>query len=63
MKPPARIAGLLAARLLDIDLKTADGKKAPSPSELYDGLQAAIWSDLKGKGDIGLMRRNLQRTS
>ena len=30
-------------------------------ADLYDTLQAAIWSDLKGSGDIPLMRRNLQR--
>ena len=30
-------------------------------SELYDSLQGSIWSDLKGAGDIPLMRRNLQR--
>ena len=50
-----------ASRLLETGLKTGDGRKALSVSELYDDLQAAIWSDLKGKEDIGLMRRNLQR--
>ena len=50
-----------AARLLDSSLKTSDGKKALSVADLYDTLQAAIWSDLKGTGDIPLMRRNLQR--
>ena len=50
-----------ASRLLDSSLKTADARKALSLSELYDSLQASIWSDLKGTGDISLMRRNLQR--
>ena len=50
-----------AARLLDSSLKIGDTKKALSVADLYDTLQAAIWSDLKGTGDIGLMRRNLQR--
>jgi hypothetical protein len=51
----------VANRLLDSSFKTAEGKKFLSLSELYDNLQAAIWSDLKGTGDISLMRRNLQR--
>jgi hypothetical protein len=50
-----------AARVLDSSFKTEGGKKALSLSELYDTLQAAIWGDLKGSGDISLMRRNLQR--
>jgi hypothetical protein len=51
----------VAARLLDSSFKSENGKKALSLSELYDNLQGAIWSDLKGTGDISLMRRNLQR--
>ena len=51
----------VASRVLDASFKTEGGKKALSLSELYDTLQAAIWSDLKGAGDISLMRRNLQR--
>jgi hypothetical protein len=51
----------VAARLLDSSFKSENGKKALSLSELYDNLQGAIWSDLKGGGDISLMRRNLQR--
>jgi len=50
-----------AARLLDSSLKTGDARKALSVADLYDTLQGAIWSDLKGTGDIPLMRRNLQR--
>jgi hypothetical protein len=51
----------VAARLLDSSVKTGEARKALSLSDLYDTLQAAIWSDLKGTGDIALMRRNLQR--
>ena len=36
-------------------------KKALSLADLYETLQGSIWSDLKGTGDISLMRRNLQR--
>ena len=51
----------VASRLLDSGMKTGDAKKALSLSEVYDTVQGAIWSDLAGTGDIGLMRRNLQR--
>ena len=51
----------VAARLLDSSLKTGDSRKALSVADLYDSLQASIWSDLRGTGDINLMRRNLQR--
>jgi hypothetical protein len=51
----------VAARMLDTSLKVSAGQKVLSLSDLYDGLQNAIWGDLKGTGDIGLMRRNLQR--
>jgi hypothetical protein len=51
----------VAARLLDSSLKTEENHKALSLSDLYDTLQASIWSDLKGKADIPMMRRNLQR--
>lgn len=51
----------VANRMLDATFKVGDAKNGLSLSDLYDTLQAAIWSDLKGKGDIGLMRRNLQR--
>jgi hypothetical protein len=50
-----------ASRLLDSSLKIGDARKALSVADLYDTLQGAIWSDLKGTGDIPLMRRNLQR--
>ena len=51
----------VASRLLDSGFKTPDGKKALSLGDLYDALQASIWSELKTGGDIPLMRRNLQR--
>jgi hypothetical protein len=51
----------VANRLLDSSLKVGDARKALSLADLYDALQSAIWSDLKGAGDIPLMRRNLQR--
>src|SRR5207237_7393519 len=55
------LSDAVAARLLDSTMKVGENKKALALSDLYDGLQAAIWSDLKGAGDISLMRRNLQR--
>jgi hypothetical protein len=51
----------VAGRLLDSSFKVEGGKKGLSLSDLYDTLQASIWSDLKGTADIPLMRRNLQR--
>ena len=51
----------VATRLLDSSLKVGDTKKGLSLADLYDNLQGSIWSDLKGRGDITLMRRNLQR--
>jgi hypothetical protein len=51
----------VATRVLDSGFKVEGGKKGLSLGELYDTLQASIWSDLKGAQDITLMRRNLQR--
>ncbi len=51
----------VATRLLDSSLKVGDARKGLSLADLYDNLQGSIWSDLKGRGDISLMRRNLQR--
>ena len=51
----------VASRLLDSGFKVAGTNKGLSLSELYDSLQGSIWSDLKGTGDIPLLRRNLQR--
>jgi hypothetical protein len=51
----------VAARMLDTSLKVSAGQQELTLSDHNDGLQNAIWGDLKGTGDIGLMRRNLQR--
>jgi hypothetical protein len=51
----------VAARLLDSSVRTGEGARSMPLSEVYDTVQGAIWSDLAGTGDIGLMRRNLQR--
>ena len=51
----------VATRLLDAQFKVEPSKKALSLADLYETLQGSIWSDLKGTGDITLMRRNLQR--
>ena len=51
----------VAARILDAPNKMKDAKQAFALSELYDTLQTAIWSELKTGGDIGPLRRNLQR--
>ncbi len=51
----------VAHRLIDSQEKVADSKKVLALAELYDTLQAAIWSELKAGKDISAMRRNLQR--
>jgi len=51
----------VAQRLLDSSFKIEGGKKGLTLADLYDTLQSSIWGDLKGTGDISLMRRNLQR--
>ncbi len=51
----------VAARLVDSQDKVADPAKLFKLSELYDTLQAAIWSELATGGDISSLRRNLQR--
>jgi hypothetical protein len=51
----------VAQRLLDSSLKVGEAAKRLSLADLYDTLQSSIWSDLKGKGDISILRRNLQR--
>jgi hypothetical protein len=51
----------VAARLLDAPEKAPDASKVLRLSELYDTLQASIWSELKGGREISSMRRNLQR--
>jgi hypothetical protein len=51
----------VATRLLDSPEKVGNPASVLRLPELYDTLQGAIWSELKGGQDIGLMRRNLQR--
>jgi hypothetical protein len=51
----------VAARLLDAPEKAPDASKVLRLSELYDTLQASIWSELKSGREISSMRRNLQR--
>ena len=55
------LADNVAQRLLESESKVADPSKLLKLSELYDTLQSAIWSELKNGGDIGYLRRNLQR--
>jgi hypothetical protein len=51
----------VAQRLLDAEAKVDDPAQALKLAEVYRTLRRAIWSDLKGRGDIALIRRNLQR--
>ncbi len=48
-------------RILAAPDKLANPKEAFRLSELYEGLHAAVWSELRSGKDVGLMRRNLQR--
>ncbi|MDR0247793.1 MAG: zinc-dependent metalloprotease [Burkholderiales bacterium] len=50
-----------AQRLLNNLAKGATGDDVLALSELHTILRQAIWSELKGGGDIPLVRRNLQR--
>jgi hypothetical protein len=51
----------VAQRLLDAEGKVDDPSQALQLAEVYATLRRAIWSDLKVRGDIPLIRRNLQR--
>jgi len=51
----------IAQRLLNNELKAADPAQALRLAELYATLHAAIFSELKTRQDIPLIRRNLQR--
>jgi len=51
----------VAQRLLDAEGKVDDPSQALQLAEVYATLRRAIWSDLKARGDIPLIRRNLQR--
>ena len=50
-----------AARVLATQELVANPKDGFQLSELYDTLQASIWSELKSGREIAPMRRNLQR--
>ena len=52
-----------ASRLLDLPLYVPEAKRRNliSLPEVYATLQGAVWSELKGSGDIDRLRRNLQR--
>ena len=50
-----------ATRIVESQNITAKPKEAFQLSELYDTLQASIWSELKTGREITPMRRNLQR--
>ena len=51
----------VAERLIDSQGLAADPKEAFRLSELYETLQASIWSELRNGREITAMRRNLQR--
>jgi len=51
----------VAQRILDSEVKLDDPRKAVHLADVYDTLQAAIWSELKTGRDISPLRRNLQR--
>ncbi len=55
------LSDAVATRLLNSADKVADPSRLLKLSDLYDGLQSAIWSELKTGADIRSMRRNLQR--
>ena len=51
----------VAARLIDAESKLDKPQQALKLSELYETIQASIWSELRNGSDIGNLRRNLQR--
>jgi len=51
----------VAARILDADLKVTDTKHLFHLSELFDGVQNAVWSELRTGKEAGSMRRSLQK--
>ncbi|MBL8352445.1 MAG: zinc-dependent metalloprotease, partial [Burkholderiaceae bacterium] len=51
----------LAARVLDNEGKVAPGEKPLRLGELYDQLEADVWSELARREDIPQARRELQR--
>jgi len=57
----ALLSDAVAARLLDSESKVSDPRQAFRLSELYDTVQAAVWSELATGGSIPATRRDLQR--
>lgn len=55
------MADNVAQRLIESPDKSPRPETLIKLSEVYDTLQGAIWSELRGSGDIPPMRRNLQR--
>jgi len=55
------MSDVVATRISDSQVISKDGANAFKLSELYDSLQASIWSELKSGKEITPMRRNLQR--
>src|SRR5438552_873001 len=51
----------VARRVVEAPLRYSNDSMALSLSELYDTVQDAIWSELRGNVDIDPLRRNLQR--
>jgi hypothetical protein len=51
----------VAERLLESPGRVVDGRRVLGLAELYDRLQAAIWSEALAGRDADLLRRNLQR--
>ena len=51
----------VAQRILDAQAMNTDAKESFALSELYDTLQASVWSELKSGREVTPMRRNLQR--
>ena len=51
----------LATRVLDTESKVSPPAQPLSLAELYDQLEADVWSELAGSGDIPQPRRELQR--
>jgi hypothetical protein len=55
------MSDVTAARIVESQGMVKNSKDAFALSELYDTLQASIWSELKSGREITPMRRNLQR--
>lgn len=51
----------LAGRLLDSEAKSQRPQDSLTVTELYGRLEAEVWSELAGRGDIPAPRRELQR--